>query len=177
VDASPITLGLLGAGILLAWSAIANRNPLDEIREGLGIKSAGRPLADATPKTSTTTPYGGVPQGTADGGAGVGGASTFRRWEDIVVYVKRAVPDVKVGSTTGGVHASGSRHYVGKAVDFPGSAGTAPDAQLDRVYAALLPLAQSGAIHELYYRSGAWRAGRSVPTVGGHQGHVHASTP
>lgn len=173
MDASPITLGILGAGVLLAWSAIANRNPIDEVKAAFGVKVDPRPLASPTRRPQVA--YGGPALGTADGGAGFGGARSLRTWMDIVAIV----PWAKVGSTTGGTHVAGSKHYQNKAVDFPGSAGsTVPDHELNRVWDALLPYAQSGALAELYYDPrGGWKNGRSIGAIGGHGGHLHAATP
>lgn len=177
MDASPITIGLLGAGVLLAWSAVANRNPIDEVKAAFGVKVEPRPLAGPTPKFSTGAAYGGPALGTADGGAGYMGASMLRNYVDIIAYAKARVPNVKVGSTTGGNHVAGSKHYQAKAVDFPGAAGGGRDPQCEAVYAAFLPLARSGQVYELYYQDRAWRAGRPVAAVDGHDGHVHVSVP
>lgn len=44
MDASTLTLGILGAGVLFTWSAIANQNPLDVIRSAFNPNHQVRPL-------------------------------------------------------------------------------------------------------------------------------------
>lgn len=164
-DVDPLVIAGVGVGTILLYSAVTNTNPLDQIRSVLRGGSEIRPLQSV----AASTLGGGF-----TGAATASSAAVGSGWESIAALV----PFAKVGSTTGGRHAPNSRHYRGKAVDFPGSPGaTSPDPELNRVMATLTPHAQSGALAELYYRNVAWRGGKQVSPVSGHDGHVHASVP
>lgn len=173
---SPAQVAILGGGTLLLWAAVKNQNPLDVVRSAVKPDTERRPLSTgagrlgASVGADASTPVvGGIAGGAA--AAGIGGAQAS--WQAIVSYLLRVGITPKVGSTTGGKHSNGSLHYQGRAVDFPGSPGAGPDAELDRIYAALVPLARAGKLEELFWAGGGYDGGIPI-RIGGHADHVHA---
>jgi hypothetical protein len=166
-----LTVGLVGTGVLLAWSALANQNPLDVVRSAFDRGHSIRPLytkaAESPPPedadgSAVAAPSGGLYlvelyyRGEAwkngkrigavpdHGGHVHAAAAPGRTWQDVVAYLRSVGITPKVGSTTGGTHVAGSNHYKGRAVDFPGAAGAGSDPELDRIMGALRPLARYG---------------------------------
>jgi hypothetical protein len=181
MDAGTLSLGLLGLGVLLTWSAVVNQHPVDVIRSAFDRRhnvrelstGAGRRSVDTEPYTGEpgSGPYTGGPTPAGLGTTGVSVVELYYRdkgwkngawigrvpdhdghvhvgvgpggtWKMVVAYlVGLGIRPTGVWSTTGGKHAPNSLHYENRAIDFPGAPGAGPDPELDRVYAALLPLA------------------------------------
>lgn len=96
-------------------------------------------------------------------------------WPDIDLYLSGLgirIGTPTIGQTTGGVHAPGSYHYLGRARDYGQS-----NSDMRAIWDALLPYAQGPGhqLVELFGPWGAWRAGRDIGYVGGHTDHVHAA--
>lgn len=96
------------------------------------------------------------------------------RWQDIDAYLESRgirIGAPTIGQTTGGVHANGSRHYLGRARDYGVGDSDGP-----AVYAALVPFATGPnyQLEELFFGSAGFDNGQ--PWVEpNHEDHVHAA--
>ncbi len=172
MDASTVKVALLGVGVLLAWSALADVNPLDQFRAAFSPKQPIRPLSDAAARSKreamgTLAETGGGdwsgPPGT------VGGGET---WRSIDAYLSRAgvrIAPPGPGQTTGGRHADGSLHYDGRARDY----GRA--SPFTAILRLLEPIAldPNGPIEELFGPGISIKNGRRIRQVPGHESHTH----
>ncbi len=170
MDASPLTLGLLGVGVLLAWSAVSNTSPLDEVKAALGAKVAPRPLAAPTPKRSFAAPGGGQELGRPPMSSATNQKGQL--WPSVDAYLKAAglrVGPPTTGQTGGGRHAAGSLHYQDRARDYGRTSDYTAIARF------LTPIASdpSGPIEELFGPGVSIKNGRHIPQVPGHGGHTH----
>ncbi len=168
MDASPLTLGLLGVGVLLVWSAVTNTSPVREVQAGLGAKVEPRKLAEPTARRAA--PGGGQevgrpPLSTATGQKG-------QLWPSIDAYLRAAglrVGPPTMGQTTGGRHVSGSLHYDDRARDY----GRTSDYVAIARFLTPIALDPSGPIEELFGPGVSIKNGRRIPQVSGHDGHTH----
>lgn len=116
---------------------------------------------------------------TAAAPAAPAGGALGSGWRSITDYLDGAHVAYTVTSTTGGQHVQGSLHYLGKAVDLVGRAGSS---MRDVFNALAAPGGAAGPVHGInelfhdpvgyYYDLGKFRTG----AIGGHSDHVHAAT-
>ena len=127
-----------------------------------GAAAPGDPTATAPddPNSAQADPGGAAPA--SDSGFPAEGTPA-----DMLSYASRRAVELGliITSTTGGVHAPGSYHYQGRAIDV---AGPPPSMAAFYVeFAGTMPT-------ELFYDPlGAIKHGAPIPPIGGHTDHVH----
>lgn len=113
----------------------------------------------------------GKVKGPADGGGPLGGATG-----NLAAAMQMATSHgLTITSTTGGTHAPGSYHYLGRAFD--ASNGSSPTPEM-MSYFMDASSKWGGSITELFYDPVGWyiKYGSKVPgAIGGHSDHVHTA--